>query len=148
MVISTAQTLAAPSDGLDDAGPAEVETPALDGFTLFLDSLRATPLLTARQEIDLARPKENRGNSGFTDEERAGFDALLKAGFVDTFRAKEPSGGHYSWWTYRANARANNVGWRIDYCMASKVLQPRLKRAWIESQVMGSDHCPVGLELK
>jgi len=105
-------------------------------------------LNVAHEEIDLARPKENVGNPGFSDEERANFRDFLAAGFLDTFREFEKGPGHYSWWTYRAGARAKNVGWRIDYCMASAALKPRLKRAWIESSVMGSDHCPVGLELK
>jgi len=105
-------------------------------------------LNVAHEEIDLARPKENVGNPGFSDEERLGFRDYLDAGFIDTFRVFEPGPGHYSWWTYRAGARARNIGWRIDYCMASTALRPRLKRAWIESKVMGSDHCPVGLELK
>ncbi|MEZ5274895.1 MAG: exodeoxyribonuclease III [Opitutaceae bacterium] len=104
-------------------------------------------LNVAHREIDLARPKENRGNSGFTDEERAGFDALLKAGFVDTFRAQETSGGHYSWWTYRAGAREKNIGWRIDYWCVSKSLIQKVDRSWILPHVMGSDHCPVGLEI-
>jgi exodeoxyribonuclease III len=101
----------------------------------------------AHHEIDLARPRENIGNPGFTPEERAGFQAFLDAGFVDTFREFETGPGHYSWWTYRAGARAKNVGWRIDYFLVSAALRPRLKRAWIEPHVMGSDHCPVGLEL-
>ncbi len=105
-------------------------------------------LNVAHEEIDLARPKENVGNPGFSDQERAGFRDFIGAGFVDTFREFEKGPGHYSWWTYRAGARANNVGWRIDYVMASAALKPRFKRAWIESHVMGSDHCPVGLELK
>jgi exodeoxyribonuclease-3 len=105
-------------------------------------------LNVAHEEIDLARPKENVGNPGFSDEERAGFRAYLGAGFVDTFRAFEPGPGHYSWWTYRAGARERNIGWRIDYVMASEALRPRLKRAWIEPDVKGSDHCPVGVELK
>ncbi len=105
-------------------------------------------LNVAHEEIDLARPKQNIGNPGFSDQERAGFRDYLAAGFIDTFRQFETGPGHYSWWTYRANARAHNVGWRIDYVMASAALRPRLKRAWIESQVPGSDHCPVGLELK
>jgi exodeoxyribonuclease-3 len=105
-------------------------------------------LNVAHEEIDLARPKENVGNPGFSDQERAGFRDYLGAGFIDTFRHFEKGPGHYSWWTYRAGARAKNVGWRIDYCMASAALQPRLKRAWIESQVTGSDHCPVGVEWK
>ena len=105
-------------------------------------------LNVAHEEIDLARPKENVGNPGFSDEERAGFRHYLAAGFVDTFRVFEPGPGHYTWWTYRAGARARNIGWRIDYCMASAALRPRLKRAWIEPDVLGSDHCPVGLEWK
>lgn len=105
-------------------------------------------LNVAHEEIDLARPKENVGNPGFSDEERAGFRDYLAAGFIDTFRHFEKGPHHYSWWTYRAGARQKNVGWRIDYCMASASLQPRLKHAWIEAHVMGSDHCPVGLELK
>ncbi len=104
-------------------------------------------LNVAHEEIDLARPKENGGNPGFSDEERAGFREFISAGFVDTFREFERGAGHYSWWTYRAGARERNIGWRIDYVMASAVLRPRLRRAWIEPQVLGSDHCPVGLEI-
>ena len=104
-------------------------------------------LNVAHEEIDLARPKENVGNPGFSDEERDGFRAYLGAGFIDTFRVFEPGPGHYSWWTYRAGARERNIGWRIDYVMASAALRPRLRRAWIEPHVRGSDHCPVGLEL-
>jgi exodeoxyribonuclease-3 len=100
----------------------------------------------AHEEIDLARPRENRGNSGFTDEERASFTKLLKVGFIDTFRAAEPGGGHYSWWTFRAGARAKNVGWRIDYWLASERLRPAVKRAFILPSITGSDHCPVGIE--
>ena len=105
-------------------------------------------LNVAHEEIDLARPKENVGSPGFSNEERAGFRDFLDAGFIDTFREFEKGPGHYSWWTYRAGARANNVGWRIDYFMASAALRPALQRAWIEPQVLGSDHCPVGVELK
>ncbi len=105
-------------------------------------------LNVAHEEIDLARPKENVGNPGFSDEERDGFRAFLGAGFVDTFRTFEKGPGHYSWWTYRAGARPRNIGWRIDYFLASAALEPRLKRAWISPEVMGSDHCPVGLELE
>lgn len=105
-------------------------------------------LNVAHKEIDLARPKANVGNPGFTDEERAGFDAFVDAGFVDSFREFETGPDHYSWWTYRAGARGRNIGWRIDYFMTSAALGPRLKKAWIMPEVMGSDHCPVGLELK
>ena len=104
-------------------------------------------LNVAHEEIDLARPKENVGNPGFSDEERAGFREFLGAGFIDTFRVFEKGPHHYSWWTYRAGARPRNIGWRIDYFLASSSLGSRLKRAWISPEVMGSDHCPVGLEL-
>ncbi len=104
-------------------------------------------LNVAHEEIDLARPKENIGNPGFSDEERAGFRNFLEAGFVDTFRAFERGGGHYTWWTYRAGARERNIGWRIDYFLAGLKLRGSLKRAWIRPDVRGSDHCPVGLEL-
>ncbi|MFH1496436.1 MAG: exodeoxyribonuclease III [Verrucomicrobiota bacterium] len=124
-------------------------------FLAYLKGLEATkPVVVcgdfnvAHKEIDLARPKENVGNPGFSPDERANFDALVAAGFVDTFREFESGPGHYSWWTYRAGARGRNIGWRIDYFLTSSALRPRLARAWIEPHVMGSDHCPVGLELK
>jgi len=105
-------------------------------------------LNVAHREIDLARPKDNVKNHGFTPEERAGFDAVVQAGFLDTFREFEPGGGHYTWWSQMHGARARNIGWRIDYFVCSAALRPRLKRAWILSDVTGSDHCPVGLELR
>ena len=101
----------------------------------------------AHTEIDLANPKANKNTHGFTAEERAGFDAFVKAGFVDTFREFEPEGGHYTWWSNMNNARARNVGWRIDYVMISKNLRACLQNAFILPEVMGSDHCPVGIEL-
>jgi exodeoxyribonuclease-3 len=104
-------------------------------------------LNVAHTEIDLANPKTNKFTHGFTAEERAGFDAFVKAGFVDTFREFEKAGGHYSWWSQMSNARARNVGWRIDYFLISPSLRPRLKRAKILPHVMGSDHCPVMIEL-
>ena len=105
-------------------------------------------LNVAHQEIDLANPKNNRKNAGFTDEERDAFSAHLEAGFVDTFRQFHPEPHQYSWWSYRAGARARNVGWRIDYFCASRTMTDRLEDAFIRQQVMGSDHCPVGLVLK
>lgn len=106
-------------------------------------------LNVAHQEQDLANPKANEGEHGFTKEEREGIDHMVKAGFVDTFRHFTPEGnGHYSWWTHWANARARNIGWRIDYWFVSKKLLPRLKSASILPAVMGSDHCPVTIELK
>jgi exodeoxyribonuclease-3 len=104
-------------------------------------------LNVAHTEIDLANPKANVGNHGFTPEERAGFTALVKAGFIDTFREFESAGGHYTWWSPMSNARARNVGWRIDYFLISAALRPRLKRAFIHDKILGSDHCPVGIEL-
>ena len=104
-------------------------------------------LNVAHQEIDLARPKANVGNPGFTVEERAAFDRFVAKGFVDTFREFEKGPDHYSWWTYRAGARGKNIGWRIDYFLASQSFLPRVKRAWISPEVMGSDHCPVGIEI-
>jgi exodeoxyribonuclease-3 len=105
-------------------------------------------LNVAHTEIDLTYPKSNIKNHGFTPEEREGFDALVKAGFLDTFREFEKGGGHYSWWSRFANCRARNIGWRIDYFLISKSLRPRLKKAFILPEVMGSDHAPVGIELK
>ena len=101
----------------------------------------------AHTEDDLANPKPNIGKKGFTAEERSGFDNWLKAGFVDTFRMFTQGNGHYSWWTHWANARARNVGWRIDYFLVSKSLRPKVKTADIHAQQMGSDHCPVSIEL-
>ncbi|HEX5456343.1 MAG TPA: exodeoxyribonuclease III [Candidatus Saccharimonadales bacterium] len=105
-------------------------------------------LNVAHTEDDLARPKENRGKKGFTDEEREGFENFLDAGFVDTFRMFTKGNGHYSWWTHWANARARNVGWRIDYFLVSDSLKNKIKTAQIHADVMGSDHCPVSIELE
>jgi len=104
-------------------------------------------LNVAHTEIDLANPKANLKNHGFTPEERGGFSAFLKAGFLDTFREFEGGGGHYTWWAPFANARVRNIGWRIDYFLISKSLRPRLKRAFIHADVQGSDHCPVGIQI-
>jgi exodeoxyribonuclease-3 len=104
-------------------------------------------LNVAHTEDDLARPKENVGKRGFTNEERAGFQALVDHGFIDTFRLFHKGNGFYSWWTHWANARARNVGWRIDYFLVSKSLKSKVKSAEIHPEVMGSDHCPVSLNL-
>ncbi len=105
-------------------------------------------LNVAHQEIDLKNPGPNRGNAGFSDEERQSFEALLDAGFTDTFRYLYPDvTGAYSWWSYRFNARKNNAGWRIDYFLVSRCLAPQIKEATIHPEIFGSDHCPVGLEL-
>lgn len=104
-------------------------------------------LNVAHTELDLANPKANMKNHGFTREERSGFDAFLKAGFVDSFREFEQAGGHYTWWSQMPGVRERNIGWRLDYFLISQSLRPRLKHAFIQPQVMGSDHCPVGIEL-
>jgi exodeoxyribonuclease III len=104
-------------------------------------------LNVAHTEMDLANPRANVHNHGFTPEERAGFGAFVKAGFLDTFREFEKGGGHYSWWSQMGGARSRNVGWRIDYFLVSKSLRPRLLRAFIQPDVPGSDHCPVGIEI-
>ena len=100
----------------------------------------------AHQEIDLARPKENVGNAGFTDEERVWLNRFLRSGFKDTFRELHPNKIQYSWWSYRTAARQRNVGWRIDYfCVSDKILK-KVNKAFILDNVQGSDHCPVGIE--
>lgn len=103
---------------------------------------------TAHRDIDLARPKENRAVSGFLPEECAWLDRLLDAGHVDTFRAFETGPGHYTWWDMLTRARDRNVGWRIDYFFVSEELRPALKGAFILSEIQGSDHCPVGIDLE
>ncbi len=103
---------------------------------------------TAHRDIDLARPKENSKISGFLPAERAWIDRLIEAGFLDAFRVFEAGGGQYTWWDQMTRARERNVGWRIDYFFVSKKLRPNLKAAFHQPQVMGSDHCPVGIELQ
>ena len=106
-------------------------------------------LNVAHKEIDLKNPSSNRRNAGFTDEERNKMTELLNAGFLDTFRYFYPDKtGEYSWWSYMRKARENNAGWRIDYFIVSKSMEKRLKDAKIYQEVMGSDHCPVGLEIE
>ena len=103
----------------------------------------------AHREIDLKNPKTNQKNAGFTPQEREKMTALLDSGFVDTFRYFYPDQeGIYSWWSYRFSARAKNAGWRIDYFLASERLRENLKSAAIHTEVMGSDHCPVELEVE
>lgn len=106
-------------------------------------------LNVAHREIDLSNPKQNRKNAGFTDEERERFDAILESGFVDSFRMFYPDlPEQYSWWSYRSNARARNIGWRLDYFCVSQSLCTRIKDAQILNQIEGSDHCPVSLIMK
>lgn len=105
-------------------------------------------LNVAHAEIDLSNPKPNIGKHGFTDEERAGFDMFEKAGFVDTYRVVYPDKAQaYTWWTHWANARARNIGWRIDYWLASRAIADKVENPQIHPGVMGSDHCPVSIEI-
>lgn len=104
-------------------------------------------LNVAHKEIDLARPYTNHKNAGFTNEEREGFDNYVNADFVDTFRMFNKEGGNYTWWSHFAKARERNIGWRIDYFCVSKLLSPKVKDAFIRMDVMGSDHCPIGIVL-
>ncbi len=103
---------------------------------------------TAHQEIDLARPKENVKNTGFLVEERAWITKLIAKGYVDTFRYFHNEGGHYTWWDYFTKARDRDVGWRIDYFFVNQEFLPKVQDAYILKKVMGSDHCPIGLEIK
>ena len=127
-----------------------------DAFRSYLTSLaRHKPVVVcgdlnvAHREIDLRNPKTNRRNAGFTDEERGKFTELLESGFIDSYRHFYPEReGAYTWWSYFANARERNIGWRIDYFLVSDPLQGRLKSATIYPHIMGSDHCPVGLEME
>lgn len=127
----------------------------MDDFKRYIDRLKATlPNLVicgdyniCHQAIDIHDPVRNATVSGFLPEERAWLDAFIKSGFIDTFRYFNPESHNYSWWSYRANARANNKGWRIDYLLASEPLKPRLTRGVILPEAKHSDHCPVLLEL-
>lgn len=101
----------------------------------------------AHTEDDLANPKPNKGKKGFSDEERAGFDNWLAAGFVDTFRMFKQGNGYYTWWSHFAKSRERNVGWRIDYFLVSESIKNKVKAAEIHPQQMGSDHCPVSIEI-
>ncbi len=126
-----------------------------DAFRYYLTELdKEKPVIlcgdlnVAHNEIDLKNPKTNIGNAGFSYEERGKFTELLEAGFTDTFRYLYPDlEGAYSWWSYRFNARANNAGWRIDYFLVSDRIQDKISKAYICSEIEGSDHCPVGLDL-
>jgi len=104
-------------------------------------------LNVAHTPDDLARPDANEGLKGFTEEERLGFQAFIDAGFIDTFRIFTKGNGHYSWWSNWSNARARNVGWRIDYVLVSNSLKNKVKKAEILADVMGSDHCPVSIDI-
>ena len=102
---------------------------------------------TAHREIDLARPRENAKTSGFLPEERAWINRFLSQGYIDTFRMFTKEGGHYSWWDQRTRARERDIGWRIDYFFVSEDLADKVKSAFIQKDIMGSDHCPIGIEI-
>ena len=129
-----------------------------DAYRAFLKNLEeetGKPVITcgdfnvAHEEIDLKNPRSNRGNAGFSDEERGKFTELLSAGFTDTFRSLHPDEtGAYSWWSYRFNARKKNAGWRIDYFLVSDAIAPNIRDARIRNDIFGSDHCPVELEIE
>ena len=126
-----------------------------DEFRAYLQRLDAVKpvivcgdLNVAHEEIDLKNPKSNRRNAGFTDEEREKFSTLLAAGFADTFRRLYPEQVTYSWWSYRFRAREKNAGWRIDYFLVSERLMPLVANAKIHTDIMGSDHCPVSLDIE
>lgn len=125
--------------------------PAFLAYAKFLERTKPVILCgdlnVAHTPDDLARPKENVGNKGFTEEERQGFQRLIDAGFIDSFRLFTKGNGHYTWWSPWANARPRNVGWRIDYFLISPALQPFLAKAMIHADVLGSDHCPVSIEV-
>lgn len=128
---------------------------AYRAFLLSLESETDKPVITcgdfnvAHNEIDLKNPKSNRGNAGFSDEERERFSKLLDAGYTDTFRASHPDvEGAYSWWSYRFNARKNNAGWRIDYFLVSDSIAGNVRDAGIRNDIFGSDHCPVTLDIE
>ena len=104
-------------------------------------------LNVAHKEIDIANPKANRNNAGFTDAEKADFENILSSGFIDTFRVFNDQPRQYTYWIYFANARTRNIGWRIDYFIISKSLKDKLKDAYILSKVLGSDHCPIGIKI-
>lgn len=125
---------------------------AFKDYLLQLDSKKPVivcgDMNVAHEEIDLKNPKTNHLNAGFTDQERQKFSALLANGFTDTFRMLHPTEAVYSWWSYRFKAREKNTGWRIDYFLTSNRISDRVKEATIHTDIMGSDHCPVGLELE
>jgi exodeoxyribonuclease-3 len=139
----------------DDLGRLPLRSQQWDpAFLAYLKALeRKKPVVfcgdlnVAHTPEDLANPKSNAGKKGFTDEERAGFQNFLDAGFVDTFRMFHEGNGHYSWWSHFANARARNMGWRIDYFLVSESLRDKVVAADIHADILGSDHCPISLTL-
>lgn len=138
-------------DGLKRIGFRMQWEDALRAYMKKLDAVKPViycgDLNVAHEEIDLKNPKANRGNAGFSDEERGKFSELLAAGFTDTWRYQHPDTAEYSWWSYRFHAREKNVGWRIDYFVVSDRLRDRISGTRIHQEIFGSDHCPVELQL-
>jgi exodeoxyribonuclease III len=145
-----------PNGAMDDKGRLQYKLDFYDAFFAYCETLRKQgrklvicgDYNTAHTALDLARPKENVQTSGFLPIEREKLDDIVRMGYVDTFREFEPSGGQYTWWSYRQMARERNIGWRIDYVFITKDLLPHLESASIHADVFGSDHCPVNVVLK
>jgi len=143
-------------NGKKDKGRLKYKMDFYEYFLKYINDLRKNgekvifcgDVNTAHEEIDLARPKDNELISGFLEVERKWMDKLVNNGWVDTFRMFNQSPGNYSWWSQRSGARKRNVGWRIDYFFVDKALKNKVKSAFILSEVEGSDHCPVGIELE
>lgn len=139
----TTQQSAKSTSGVSSSARKQARTASFSGKPVIF----CGDLNVAHTENDLARPKENDGKKGFTQEEREGFQSFLDAGFIDTFRLFHEGNGYYTWWTHWAKARERNVGWRIDYVLVSEALRDKVKDAQIHPEVMGSDHCPVSLTI-
>ncbi len=138
----------------DDLSRLPVRTEWDSAFLAYMKQLQSEKpvifcgdLNVAHTELDLARPKENRGKKGFTNEERDGIDKILEASFLDSFRLQNSEGNQYTWWSHFGQARERNVGWRIDYVMIDERLKPFVKKVGIHNDVFGSDHCPVSIEI-
>lgn len=144
-----------PNGGMSEAR-LQYKMEFCDAFLEYIEDLRKQgkkliicgDVNTAHTEIDLARPKENEGVSGFLPQERAWIDKFIAHGFIDTFRVFHRGGGNYTWWDYKSRARQRNIGWRLDYFFISANLQKHLKSAFIMSDVQGSDHCPIGIDIE
>ena len=146
MALSTGAPLMSTSYTVGNTAPLSTPNPEVE--MCIRDRILCGDLNVAHQEIDLKNAKSNRGNAGFTDEERAKMTELLEAGFVDSFRHLYPDKtGAYSWWSYMFHAREKNAGWRIDYFIVSRSIADKIGDSIIHPEIMGSDHCPVELDI-
>ena len=144
-----------PNGGMSDAR-LQYKLDFYDAFLEYIKNLKEQGMKlvicgdvnTAHTEIDIARPKENEKVSGFLPKERAWIDKLIDCGFIDTYRVFHHGGGNYTWWDYKSRARQRNIGWRLDYFFITSNLKKHLRSAFIMSDIQGSDHCPVGIEIK